>query len=145
REVDQGVRFVLSPGVGHALAGLGLCLSVHFISSRRLRSCAKHRLTINYPEFRLQGADSPNAVVRPPGAPQRARRSPIRPRRRRVEDSARRVWAAKAGRPELNFAERENMTFQYRSELPVASMWITAAPIATPVAPVTVPTGARRA
>jgi hypothetical protein len=38
-----------------------------------------------------------SASHRPPGAPvQRARRSPIRPRRRRVEESARTVAVAKA-------------------------------------------------
>jgi hypothetical protein len=38
----------------------------------------------------------PSAVERPPGAPQRARRSPIRPRSRIADDSARKVADAKA-------------------------------------------------
>ncbi len=40
----------------------------------------------------------PSAVERPPGAPQRARRSPIRPRSRIAEDSAHKVADAKASR-----------------------------------------------
>jgi hypothetical protein len=38
------------------------------------------------------------AALRPPGAPQRTRRSPIRPRRRRLEASARAVAPMKAER-----------------------------------------------
>src|SRR5690606_5884233 len=95
---DEGIGFIFPRGVGHALGGGGLRLCVHFVCSRRP---AATQATPNDCSCFISGLARSLAArggtIDRRALLQRTRRSPIRPRSSRAEESARKVSAAKAG------------------------------------------------